>query len=422
MSDASMNATGNGAHRKTVTVIGMGVAAEDLTEAHWGRIRAADLLIGGKRHLAAVSQATAERRVIDRDLTGLVRAIRERAGTCRIVVLASGDPLFYGIGDFLIRELGAEAIEILPNISAVAAAFSRLGRPWQDAVVVSLHGRERFSAVTGGLLRGKPVAVYTDFRRHPAWIAERLCEAGFSRCPMTVFSAMGGPDERRRACLPEEAVDLSFEEPSLVVLLPDPSPAGGPLRPGLGMPESAFAHEAGMITKREVRVVSLSRLDLGPDLTLWDLGAGSGSVSIEASVLMPGGGIFAVERRSDRIGHIRENKRRFGAGGLTIVPAELPDALDALPDPDRIFIGGGGARLPGILAVCGRRLAPGGRIVINTVILENLNAAASALDDLGWAFDCVQIQVGRTRSMADGRRLEALNPVWILSARKPEGR
>ncbi|MBR9986034.1 MAG: precorrin-6y C5,15-methyltransferase (decarboxylating) subunit CbiE [Desulfosarcina sp.] len=397
-----------------VTVIGMGVSPDDLTRRQRSIIEAADILVGGKRLLAHFGHLTCRRRVVDRDLNGLGDFLHRKMPDNTIVVLTSGDPLFYGIGAFLVRRLGAERVHILPNVSTVAAGFARLGEPWQDVCVVSLHGRDHTGELLRHLAGGDTVAVYTDPTHGPAWLAGILEENGFSDVSMCVLERLGMQDERIVRITPAEAPAMTFSDPNLVVLKPDPVRQTPPaLFPG--MPDDRFVHEKGLITKAEVRAVSLSRLRLFDRAVFWDLGAGSGSVSIEAGLTITRGDIYTVEQKTSRIRHIRENRSRFGIGNMQVVQARLPAGMSDLPDPDRVFIGGGGKALSDIIRMAADRLKPAGIIVVNTVLIDTLTTAMHALEGLGFDLDVVQIQINRATAMPFSHRLEAANPVWIIT-------
>ena len=401
-----------------VTVIGMGVSPDDLTSRQRSIIEAADILVGGKRLLAPFDHLTCRRRTVDRDLNGLGDFLHQQMPDSTIVVLTSGDPLFYGIGAFLVGRLGAERVHILPNVSTVAAAFARLGEPWQDVRVVSLHGRNHTGELLRHLAGGDTVAVYTDPTHGPVWLAGILEENGFSDVRMCVLERLGMQDERIVRITPAEAGTMTFSDLNLVVLKPDPvrqtTPALFP-----GMPDDRFVHEKGLITKADVRAVSLSRLRLFDRAVFWDLGAGSGSVSIEAGLTITRGNIYSVEQKASRIRHIRENRARFGIGNMQVVQARLPAGMTDLPDPDRVFIGGGGKALTDIVRMAAERLKPAGIIVINTILIDTLTAAMHTLDGLGFDLDMVQIQVNRATTMPFSHRLEAANPVWIITGCRP---
>lgn len=401
-----------------ITIIGTGVSPDDLTNRQRSIIESADILVGGKRLMDRFRHLDCRRRVIDRDLNGLADFLIEKMPGHRIVVLTSGDPLFFGIGAFLVRRLGAGRVHILPNVSAVAIAFARLGEPWQEVHVVSLHGRSRTGELLRHLADGETVAVYTDPARNPAWLAGTLVENSFSDVPMCVLQRLGTKDETITRTTPAQAQSMVFSDPNLVVLKPDPVRRTAPaLFPG--MPDHWFAHEKGLITKAEVRAVTLSRLRLFDRAVFWDLGAGSGSVSIEAGLFITRGEICTVEQKPERIRQIHDNRSRFGIGNMRVIQARLPDGLADLPAPDRVFIGGGGSALAEIVRMAAGRLKPAGAIVINTVLVDNLTTAAHTLQALGFDIDVIQIQVNRATPMPFSHRLEAANPVWIVAGSRP---
>lgn len=401
-----------------LTIIGTGVSPDDLTARQRQTIEAADILVGGRRLLEPFGHLDCRRRVIDRDLNGLADFLQARMDDHAIVVLTSGDPLFYGIGAFLVRRLGAERVRILPNVSAVAAGFARLGEPWQEACVVSLHGRDHTGRLLRNLAGGETVAVYTDPDHNPAWLAKILVGNHLSDVRMCVLEQLGMKEERIARTTPAEALSMTFADLNLVVLKPDPARQAAPsLFPG--MPDHWFAHEKGLITKAEVRAVSLSRLRLFDRAIFWDLGAGSGSVSIEAGLTVTRGSIYTLEQKEERIEHIHENRSRFAIGNMRVIQARLPDGLADLPDPDRVFIGGGGKALADIVRLAAGRLKPAGIIVINTVLIDSLSATMQALEDRGLDVDVVQIQASRATPMPYSHRLEAANPVWIITGRRP---
>jgi precorrin-6Y C5,15-methyltransferase (decarboxylating) len=398
-----------------VAVIGVGLSIEDLTERHLQIISNADVLVGGKRLLDFFKDSTACKKIIDKQLAATVDFIKSQMESRSVVVLASGDPLFFGIGPVLVKALGPENVVIYPNISSVAAAFARIKEPWSKARVVSLHGRKSEKALFKALDEEDVVAVLTDPSRNPAWLAQRLVDenlVGFNVC---VFESLGNAAERVNWYLPAQAAELTFAEPNLVIVKKRAEDPAAKQRLHLGMPDHCYVHEKGLITKSEVRAVALAKLGLMPDHILWDLGAGSGSVAIEAALLVNRGTVFAVEKNPARAKQIEINKTRFGIENLNIYQAEAPNGLADLPRADRIFIGGGGRRLAAVIHAAASFLKPDGRIVVNTVLLPNIQVAADTLTGLGFKTEVVQVQVSRSRKMPWADRLEAQNPVWIIS-------
>lgn len=406
-----------------VKIIGMGLGPEDLTERHQRMIAEAEVLVGGRRHLWNYADHGADKIVIGKDVKNLARQIARLAETKNVVVLASGDPLFYGIGKVFAGILGKDNVTVYPNVTSVAGAFARIKESWHDAGVVSLHGKAFDDDLFEIILSHDKVALFTDPVNNPAELAGCLWAKGFDDYGMCVLEHMGAPDEKIGWYGLEEASKLHFSDPNMVVLKKKTEKGDGvgdgpPPSIGLGMPDHAFAHRDGLITKAEVRVVSLSKLCLETGHVMWDLGAGSGSVSVEAAGLIRKGRIFAVEQHEERLSDIRENIRRFAVANMTPVMACLPRGIEDLPDPDRIFVGGGGKDLEDILNVACARLKQAGVIVVNTVLLGNVNTALTTLSDLGFETDITQIQVSSGHAMPWNLMLKAGNPVFIIRGKK----
>lgn len=406
-----------------VKIIGMGLGPDDLTQRHRRFIAQAEILVGGRRHLLHFKEHPAEKIVIVRDVKALAGQIAHLALTKTVVVLASGDPLFYGIGKVFADVLGKEHVEVYPNVTSVAGAFARLKESWDDAGVISLHGKSYGGDLVAAIQRHDKVAVFTDPKNNPAELAGLLYAKGLDNYKICVLEQLGSEDELVRWYSLEDAAKQHFNDPNMVVLQKNiedpldeqPLEQECPVRPlSLGMPDDCFAHRQGLITKSEIRVVSLSKLCLEAHHVMWDLGAGSGSVSIEASAFIKQGRIFAVEQHEERIADIRENIRRFGVSNVTPVMACLPEGLTSLPDPDRIFIGGGGKDLETILNTACDRLKPCGVIVMNTVLLGNVNTALTTLEKRGFETDIVQIQVSTGQAMPWNLMLKGGNPVFII--------
>lgn len=186
------------------------------------------------------------------------------------------------------------------------------------------------------------------------------------------------------------------------------------------MGEDTFEHDRGLITKAEVRVISIAKLKLEPDLVLWDLGAGCGSVAIEASQYLSRGRVLAVEKSVDRAAMITRNRTTHNVSNLEVICAELPEALTELPEADRVFIGGGGRDLETIIKQAAAKLKPFGIMVVNTVVIENMYAAMRAMESLAMQPDITQVQVSRSHGLPHGSMFKAHNPVWILTGTQPE--
>ena len=399
-----------------VHVIGMGLGPMDLTASHLALIERATVLVGGKRHLSYFEDATALKKEISSPVSGVLEFIEQNMAEGLVVVLASGDPLFFGIGKTLIARLGPDKVFIHPNVTSMAAAFARLKLPWQDAAWVSLHGRDNMSALAKALDDKDLLCVLTD-PKNDSWAVKKQVDTHEYAWQMWVLENLGAPEEKISTMDEHTDVETVFVQPNVVVLkkgeLTAPS---GPLR--LGAPDNWFVHEKGLITKAPVRVLSLAALELAPDNILWDLGAGSGSVGIEASLFLPDGFVYAVEKNQGRVAQIKANVERFKVKNLSVTRAQLPHGLADLPRPDRIFIGGSGRNLDQVLDVVTTVLNPLGRIVVNTILMETLHLAVSVLEEKGFGVSLTQAQISKSRSMPWGRRMDALNPVWIIAAQK----
>lgn len=380
-------------------------------------INESDILAGGDRLLEMFADHPGHKIPLTTPLNSWLEELKQRqAEGQKVVVLTSGDPNYFGLAKTLLKVIDPERVTIMPSPTIVQQAFARLKISWERVEVVSLHGRAGLIGFWSALYRASHysgsgyLAVYTDSDNTPAQIAKRLLGRGQNNWRLYVFENMGTNDEQMSAWSLFEAKIRKFSPLNLAVLecLKCPAPIT------LGQPESAYIHEAGLITKQEVRVVTLGLLELQPYHILWDLGAGSGSVSIEAAALLPHGSIWAVEKSPLRSEQIAANRAFFGAAQVEIVEDEALAAMIHLPSPDRIFIGGGGEDLGAIIKAARARLNPGGIIVANVVTLEALNQAIETMTDLGLNLSVTQLHAARSESLGNSLYLKPLNQVWLI--------
>ncbi|MEZ0157751.1 precorrin-6y C5,15-methyltransferase (decarboxylating) subunit CbiE [Streptomyces griseorubens] len=401
-----------------ITVVGTGTGAP----AGVPEVGKAALVVGGRRHLDAVDvPEDAERVVLGPLAPALDTVARYVAQERPVVVLASGDPGFFGIVRALAERFGPERLDVRPGVSSVAAAFARAGLPWDDAVVVSAHGRDPRTAVN--VCRAHPkVAVLTGPGAGPAELGAALRG---ERRVLVVASALGAAGESVERVTPEEAAGRDWGATVSVVLCLDEQRALGPVRTvaGLGegpagwaLPEAEFAHRDSMITKFEVRALALARLGPRPGDLVWDVGAGSGSVAVECARL--GAAAVAVERDADGVERVRANAAAHGVG-VTVVHGEAPGVLDGLgDDPDAVFVGGGGRELPAVVGACARRARR--TVVVAMAALDRVPAARAALTGAGLTCDGVLLQSSRLAPLpGDVTRLAATNPVFLLWGVRP---
>ncbi|VVS90814.1 precorrin-6y C5,15-methyltransferase (decarboxylating) subunit CbiE [Desulfoluna spongiiphila] len=404
---------------QTITVMGFGLSEKDLSPSSLAILSDADVIVGGKRHLGAFPDTSAEKVVIEGKMSVVLDRLEGKVAEGRkVVILASGDPLYYGIGSLVTKRFGSKAVRVIPNVSAVAGAFSRLGLSWHDAGVVSLHGRGATAETLKALLSHEKTALFTDPKNSPDTVAAWLLEQGVTARACHVFEAMGTPEEKHTESTLELTAGRSFTGPNMMVIL-GATLAEPPLPIGLGMPSESFAHQRGMITKPEVRAVTLAKLGLKSHQVLWDLGAGSGSVSIEASRFV--NKVCAVEQKPERVADIQANIRRFGALNMTVTEGALPDAARDLPDPDVVFIGGGGKDLDAIIRMASDRMGDNARMVVNTVLLQSLGTAVTTLEDEGFGVEVFHLTASVSTTVAWDMMLKGTNPVFIVTGIRGEG-
>jgi precorrin-6B C5,15-methyltransferase / cobalt-precorrin-6B C5,C15-methyltransferase len=359
-------------------------------------------VVAGGRAVLALAPSGARRVALAAGIAETLASLAREPGP--VCVLASGDPGFFGVVRALGEIAGPERLDVHPAPSSVALAFARLGLPWDDALVVSAHGRDPRPAIHAALAHPK-VAVLTEPRAPAAEIVAALAGSGRT---VTVAEALGSGAERVSTGTPEELADREFAEPN-VVLVRD---GRAPERPrSWALPEAAFDHRAGMITKAEVRAVALAALGPGSGDLVWDVGCGSGSVGIECARL--GAAVVGIDRDAEAIALTRANAERHGVAVRTVL-GEAPDALAGLPDPDAAFVGGGG---PGVLGDVAARVRRA--VVVTLALVERVGPALELLAGRGLEVTATQLQASRLRPLAGGHRLAAENPVTVIVGRRP---
>jgi precorrin-6Y C5,15-methyltransferase (decarboxylating) len=390
------------------------------------RLESAVLVVGGARHLAAVRPPAGARRVVMGDVAAALgeidaahppppsrttaRSPQETGVRADVVVVASGDPGFFGIVRAL-RERGHDP-EVVPAVSSVALAFARAGLPWDDALVVSAHGRDLRRAVNACRAHPK-VAVLTAPGSGPAELAREL--APQTPRSFVVCEDLGGPDERVTRCRPAEATTRTWRDPNVVLVLDAGRGTGakrwvagaGPGPAGWALPETAFEHRNSVVTKAEVRALALARL--GPRIgdLVWDIGSGSGSVAIECARF--GAAVIAVERDPASCERIRQNVRAHPVK-VAVSRGDAPAVLDHLPDPDAVFVGGGGPEV--VAAGAARALRS---VVVTLAAVERVRPSLDALAAAGFTAEAVQLQASRLSPLpGDVHRLAAGNPVFVV--------
>ncbi len=396
-----------------ITVIGLGGPSSAEVESTLGE---ATLVVGGSRQLEVFGIEPGRAAVLKGDLSEALGRIEETDG--QIVVLASGDPGFFGIVRLLAERFGEESLRVLPGVSSVALAFARAGLPWDDAVTVSAHSRDPRRAVN--VCRARPkVAVLTSPEFGPAKLAREL--EGWERT-FFVCERLGEPDERTVGGEAAKISGMEWRDPNVVLVLDEERAVGGRgwVSCGVGsrgrwaLPEDAFEHRAAMITRPETRSVVLAHLGPGLGDLVWDVGAGSGSVAVECARL--GAAAIAIERDPESCARIRNNAVRHGAC-VRVVEGEAPAALGGLPGPDAAFIGGSGSGFDEIVKLCAVRARRA--VVLSLISLERVVPAAEILEGCGLEVETTFLQASRVRGVGSLHRLVPEAPVFVVSGRRP---
>jgi precorrin-6B C5,15-methyltransferase / cobalt-precorrin-6B C5,C15-methyltransferase len=344
--------------------------------------------------------------------------IQEALTVSDVAVLVGGDPLFFGIGRTLCRRFGEETVLIYPAVSSMQLAFARFRIPWDDASFISVHGRGMDDLVQR-IGNSAKVCLLTDAKNSPASIAASLLEDLGEKAPdyiVHVAENLGQENERLTTSSLMEISKNAFRALN-VMIITRKDEAALDILPRFGLREQEIIHSRGLITKNEVRAATLHSLRLPDTGVFWDIGAGSGSVSLEAARMFPQLQIFAVEAKAEQVENILANRMLFSAYTIKAIHGNAPDVLDSLPDPERIFVGGSGGELQDILKKGSGRLKPGGMLVVNGVIDKTRLAAPEIMYRLGLTVSIATVRVSRC-SYPDDQSME-LNPITIISGHKP---
>ncbi len=401
-----------------ITVLGLGEdGLAGLRPEARAALDTAEVLIGGERHLALAPPQKPERLPPERltwrtPLKDTMEDIKRRRGK-RVVVLASGDPMMFGVGTTLARHFSTGEMTIIPAVGAFGLAAARLAWSLPDAALLTLHGRKP-DILNAHIAPGARLLILSEDGATPAQVARALVERGYPESAMTVFEHMGGPKEKRvdgtAAAWPaQRAADLNT---IAVACVAGPKAVVLPNAPGL--PDDLFQHD-GQMTKRELRAATISALAPLPGQMLWDVGAGCGSVAVEWLRAARGGRAFAIEREPKRCRMIERNAGFFGVPYLKLVEGAAPEALAGLPAPDAVFIGGG-LSTSGLAELCWEKLGPCGRLVANAVTVEGEATLARLHRTLGGAL--TRISVSRAEQVGTVEGWRPAMPVTQLVAVK----
>lgn len=406
-----------------IHIVGIGDDGLDgLTGQARQLISDADVLLGSQKLLDSIPSGTSDRRHVGGSLDGL-RETLATIGDKRTVLLASGDPLFYGIAQYLSETIGKDNFEVVPHVSSMQLAFARVKESWDDAYLSNL-ATQSLDRVVDNIRTAERVGLFTTEAIPPSVIAETLLDRRIDYFTAYVCENLGSPRETVTQGDLKTISGQSFSSLNVMVLVRHRGAADRRAderwHRRFGNPDDLFLQsrpKRGLITPQEVRCIALAELDIAPSSVVWDVGAGSGSLAIEAAGLADRGKVFAIEMDAEDYGLMLENASLFDVASLVPVHGQAPEAWADLPDPDAVFVGGSGRIVPELVRGAAKRIREGGRMVVSVSSPDNLVAVQSTMEELGLQTDVRMIQVSRGIKQLDRTRFESLNPTFLVLGR-----
>jgi len=407
-----------------VHIVGIGDdGVEGMTAQARRVLEAADLLLGPESCATLLPPALAGRLETTANLEELCDRI-EAAGPKKLVVLASGDPLFYGTARYVCGRLGKDRFEVVPHVSSMQLAFARVKESWEEAFLANLSGQS-IERVVDKVRGSETVGLFTSEQWPPSAVARTLLDEGIDYFQAYVCENLGSPDERvTQGSLADIAAE-AFGPLNVMILVRRARAADTPGHAGsrlFGNPDECFLQsrpKRGLLTPCEVRSLALAELGLHARSVVWDVGAGSGSVSLEAARIAQAGLVHAIEMDPDDHRLITANAERFGVSNLKAVLGKAPEAWKGLPDPDAIYVGGSGRDVAMLVEEAWKRLKAGGRLVTACNSIENLAAVHAILRARSGNAAYWMVNIARGIEQMDRIRFEALNPTFLIAATKP---
>lgn len=408
-----------------IAVIGIGDDGIDAASAAArSRIMEADVVLGPDRALALLpSEVKAEKQTLSGDLDALATQLME-VGDRLAVVLVFGDPMFYGLARYVADRLGKERFEVIPHVSSMQLAFARVMESWDEAYLTNLEGRP-LESVVERIRTSEKVGLFTSSDCGPPKVAQTLLDRGIDYFQVYVCENLGARDERVTRGSLQDIAGQEFQPLNVMVLIREPDAPDRPRdavgRRLFGNPDEAFLQatpKQGLLTNAEVRSLVLAELDIAPGSIVWDIGAGSGSVSIEAAQLASDGMVYAIEMDPEDHGLIEQNAERFSVTNLLAILGKAPEAWENLPDADCVFVAGGGREVIRICQAAYQRLRTGGRLVVNVLAINNLSELHEAMQSLANDVRVSMINISRGSEQMGRLSFEPLKPSFILSVVK----
>ena len=409
-----------------IKIVGIGLnGKESLTTNIQTLVEKANLLMGSDRHLSYFPNHPGDKVIISNFYEDIKTLQQLKSYHKSIVILVSGDPLFFGLGRLLLENFNSDELEFYPYISSIQLGFSRVKIPWHDAKIISGHGRHLDELMTNLQQGVEKIAILTDRKNNPQAIAQLFLSLKIPiNYDIWVCENLGNTDEKVNCFTPQRLANLTnsqFSALNIVILLRqnDINLTQNELDklPLFGIEDRfflSFKDRPGLMTKREVRMIILGELGLKSQQIIWDIGAGTGSVSIEIARLCPNSQVYAIEKTAIGINLINKNCQRFNINNIIPIQTKAPEKLSTLPNPDRIFIGGSGGNLIDILDICQEKLVKYGVILVALATLENLGICLNWIEQNNCTYQLLNINLSRSVSIANLTRLSPLNPVFLV--------
>jgi precorrin-6Y C5,15-methyltransferase (decarboxylating) len=414
---------------KRIHIIGVGTdGLAGLTARARQLLEQADLVLGSESTLRLLGDLGTERRAIGSDLQETIALLTALQGKKRLAIVAGGDPLFYGVAQYLCDRMGKERFEVLPHVSTMQLAFARVKESWEEAYLTNLQTHP-LESVIDRIRTAEVVGLFPAEAQGPAEVARQLLARGLDYFRAFVCENLGAPDERVTQGELADLVAMDFAPLNVLILKRKPGRPDQPARPAgwrrFGNPDDVFVQsrpQSGLITQVEVRAIALGQLAIGPGSVVWDIGAGSGSVAIEAARLSDPGMVYAIEQDAADYHLILANAETFGVANLKAVHGTAPAVFAGLPSPDAVFVGGTGKEAAGLLEAAWQALRPGGQLVVHLASLETLGSACALLKRLAGAVHVLMVNLARGTEQLETIRFEAMNPTFLLNVQKGGGR
>jgi precorrin-6Y C5,15-methyltransferase (decarboxylating) len=414
--------------RSKLVILGIGDdGLAGLTEPARRLLAAADLILGAPATLSLLESLPGRKEALEPDMSVALRQVREALAHESPVLVSSGDPLFYGVARYLCDRLGKDLFEVLPHVSSMQLAFARIKESWEDAYLTNLTGRP-IEAVIDRIRTAEKIGLFSSDECTPARLAVQLLERGIDYFRAYVCENLGSPDERVTQAALSDLAGMDFNPLNVMILIREPNRPDRASRASrhrlFGNPDDAFAQslpKRGLITQAEVRAIALAQLDIRATSVVWDIGAGSGSVAIEAAQLASQGMVYAVDPEPSDIALIQANAELFGVPNVRAVLGRAPEVLASLPEPEAIFVGGTGRQVDLVLSTAFSRLCQGGSMAVNVVTIEGLATAYHTLKDLAGEVRVWNVSIARGIEQMDRLRFESIAPTFLLAVTKRAG-